>query len=137
MKIVYWHTQPVHLISPTLNSPDTLIKHFSHFTSGKYPCCLSRTADYYYQAVQVPPTPALQFSNCLRPVRTPASKLFRLFTLCCFVITGSCSFWIFFWIFLDLIAMESNKDVSSSVPSSPSTPSSSAAAELALAAHVG
>ena len=54
---------PVHLISPTLNSPDTLIKHFSHSPSGKYPCCLSRTSGTNYQAAQVPFTPVLQFSN--------------------------------------------------------------------------
>ena len=53
---------PVHLISPTLNSPGTLIKHFSHSLSGKYPCCLSRTSGTNRQAAQVPLTPVLQFS---------------------------------------------------------------------------
>ena len=56
--------------------------------------------------------------------------LFCPFTLCCVVITFSRSFWICFWILLDLIAMDSNKDVPSSVPSSPSTPSTSAAADV-------
>ena len=56
---------PVHLISPTLNLPDTHIKHFSHSPSGKHPCCLLRTSGTYQPAAQtqVPHTPTLQFSN--------------------------------------------------------------------------
>ena len=126
---MYWHTQPVHLISPTLNSPDTLINIFPA-TSGNYPCCLSRTFGNYCQAVQVPPTPALQFSNCRHPVRTPASKLSSARLHSCVVITGSRSFWICFWIPSDLITMASNKDVPSTVTTSPSIPSTSDAADV-------
>ena len=54
---------PVHLISPSLYPPDTLIRHFSHSPSGETSLLLPVTyVWHYYQAVWYSPTPALQFS---------------------------------------------------------------------------
>ena len=134
----YWHTQPVHLISPTLNLPDTLIKHFSHSPSGKHPCCLSRTSGTNHLAAQVPLTPALQFSNCRRPVRTPAS--IRLssarYTLVFdhrLTIVFGCAFGYSLLVFAMDKDTYNAKDVpatAASVPSSPSTPTTSATADV-------
>ena len=66
----YWHTLPVHLISPHVNLPDTHIKHFSHSTSEN--TLLPVTYVWHLHAGRRGTTPIhLQFSNCRRPVRTP------------------------------------------------------------------
>ena len=121
---------PVHLISPTLTYPDTLTKHFSRCISGKDPCCLSRTSGNNLQAVQVPHTPAHQFSNCWRRARSPTSRLssprYHSFV---------CDHWLSLVLdfALDLLAWimdSSDKDVPSTLPSSPSTPSTFAATDV-------
>ena len=67
---LYWHTKPVHLISPHFNLPDTHIKHFSHSTSGN--TLLPVTYVWHLHAGSCGTTPIhLQFSICRRPGRTP------------------------------------------------------------------
>ena len=54
MLLLYWHTKPVHLISPHFNLPDTHIKHFFPTLLVGIPCCLSRTFGTYTPAAVVP-----------------------------------------------------------------------------------
>ena len=69
-QITYWHTKPVHLISPHFKLPDTHIKHFSHSTSGN--TLLPVTYVWHLHAGSRGTTPIhLQFSICRRPGRTP------------------------------------------------------------------
>ena len=62
-RVAYWHTQPVHLISPSLYPPDTLVRYFFPLTQWETSLLLPVTyVWHYYQAVWYSPTPALQFS---------------------------------------------------------------------------
>ena len=97
----YWHTQPVHLISPSLYPPDTLIRHFSHSPSGKrLYCCLSRTSGTTTR--QCGTHPHLYFNSQF--VSALFGRLFqslsstRSHSVVFVQLTGSRSFWMYFWL---------------------------------------
>ena len=112
---------------------------FPHSPSGKHPCCLSRTSGINHPAAQVPITPALQFSNCRRPVRTPASithSSARLHSLVFdhrLMIVFGYAFGYSLLVFTMDKDTDNAKDVpvtAASVPSSTSTPTTSAPADV-------
>ena len=76
LKDAYWHTKPVHLISPHFNYPTHTLKIFSHSTSGN--TLLPVTYIWHLHAGSRGTTPIhLQFSICRRPGRTPRRHSLR------------------------------------------------------------
>ena len=127
--LYYWQTQPVHLISPTLNSPDTLLP--AVLVGNTPAACHVRLATTSRQLRSH--THLLINSQIVGTVygHLLPDSLPPVYTHL-FVIIGFRSSWTFAWICFGIIALivDFDKDVPSTVPSSPSTPSTSAATDV-------
>ena len=123
--------QPVHLISPTLNLPDTLIKHFSHSPSGKTPL-LPVTYVWHQPPGNSGPTHTYPSILKLSSITLSSARYTLVFDHRLTIIFG-CAFGYSLLLFAMDKDTDNAKDVpatATSVPSSPSTLTTAVATDV-------